>query len=84
MQKIVLRVQGVSVHQGSVLCPLLFLLEALSYEFRLGCPQELLYADDLVLIAGSTEELIEIFKEWKEGMETRTLDKYEEDKNNGD
>ena len=43
----------VRVHQGSVLSPLLFImvLEALSLEFRSGCPWELFYADDLVLIA---------------------------------
>ena len=37
---------GVGVHQGSVLSPLLFIivLEALSREFRTGCPWELLYA----------------------------------------
>ena len=39
---------AVGVHQGSVLSPLLFIivLEALSREFRTGCPWELLYADD--------------------------------------
>ena len=38
----------VGVHQDSVLKPLLFIivLEALSREFRTGCPWELLYADD--------------------------------------
>ena len=43
----------VGVHQGSVLSPLLFIivLEALSREFREGLPMELLYADDLVLVA---------------------------------
>ena len=33
--------------------------------------QELLYADGLVLIAESMEELIQKFKKWKEGMDTR-------------
>ena len=39
---------SVGVHQGSVLSPLLFIIvmEALSQEFRTGCPWELLYADD--------------------------------------
>jgi len=45
----------VSVHQGSVLSPLLFILvlhvEALSRAFRTGVPWELLYADDLALVA---------------------------------
>ena len=41
------------MHQGSVLSPLLFVLvlEALSREFRVGLPAELLNADDLVLVA---------------------------------
>ena len=45
----------VSVHQGSVLSPLLFIIvpEATSQEFRSGVPWEDLYADDLVIIAES-------------------------------
>ena len=41
------------VHQGSVLSPLLFfiVLEALSNAFWEGLSMELLYADDLVLLA---------------------------------
>ena len=45
----------VGVHHGSVLSPLLFIivLEALLTECRTGVPWELLYADDLLLIAES-------------------------------
>ena len=39
--------------------PLLFVIvmEALSKEFRVGCPWELLYAGDLVLVAETLEDL---------------------------
>ena len=66
---------GVGVHQGSVLSPLLFIivLEALSREFRTGCPWELLYADDLMISDGSMEELLVKVKTWKTGMEKKGL-----------
>ena len=49
----------VGVHQSAVLSPLLFIIvmEALSREFRVGCPWELLYTDDLVLMAETLEDL---------------------------
>ena len=43
----------VGMHQGSALSPLLFLIvmEVISREFRVALPWELLYADDLAVIA---------------------------------
>ena len=66
---------GVGVHQGSVLSPLLFImvLEALSREFRTGCPWELLYADDLMSSAESMEELLIKVQTWKTEMEKKGL-----------
>ena len=57
----------VGVHQGSVLSLILFImvLEAISQEFRGGSPWELLYADDLVLIADSVEEVMGKYAGWK-------------------
>jgi hypothetical protein len=65
----------VGVHQGSVLSPLLFIivLEELSKSFREGLPWELLYADDLALLADSEEMLLGKIKRWKEGMEAKGL-----------
>ena len=66
---------GVGVHQGSVLSPLLFIivLEALSREFHIGCPWELLYADDLMISAESKEELLVKVKTWKTEMEKKGI-----------
>ena len=63
------------VHQSSVLSPLLFIivLEALSREFRTGCPWELLYADDLMISAESMEELLVKVQTWKTEMEKKGL-----------
>ena len=49
----------VGVHQGSVLSPLLFniVMQAIADNFKKGLPWELLYADDLVLLAESRLEL---------------------------
>jgi hypothetical protein len=65
----------VGVHQGSVLSPLLFIivLEALSRKFRAGLPYELFYADDLVLMADTREQLMAKLSTWREGMEAKGL-----------
>ena len=65
----------VGVNQGSVFSPLLFtiVLEALSTEFRTSCPWELLYVDDLVLIAETLDLLMEKLKLWKDNMENKRL-----------
>ena len=65
----------VSVHQGSVLSPLLFIimLETSSREFCSGVPWEDLYADDLVIIAELLEECVRRLLTWKEAMEKKGL-----------
>ena len=66
---------SVGVHQRSMLSPLLFIIvmEALSCEFRTGCPWELLFADDLVIVAESLGELKVRLKNWKDGLEEKGL-----------
>jgi len=65
----------VGMHQGSALSPLLFVIvmEALSTEFRVALPWELLYADDLVVIAETEDDLIKRLNEWKDNMENRGM-----------
>ena len=41
------------------------MLEALSREFKESLPMELLYADDLVLMAESEKLLLEKLRKWK-------------------
>ena len=65
----------VGVHQGSVLSPLLSVavMEVVTWGVKEGLPWELLYADDLVLIAQSKEELREKVLKWKKCMEAKGL-----------
>jgi len=63
------------LHQGSVLSPLLFVIvmEMISRELRAGLPLELLYADDLILMAESEERLCDNIVKWKSGLEAKGL-----------
>jgi len=65
----------VGMHQGSALSPLLFVtvMEAISREFRVALPRELLYADDLAVIAETDEELIKRINEWKDNVESKGM-----------
>jgi len=65
----------VGMHQGSALSPLLcvIVMEALSREFRVALPWELLYADDLVVVAETEEDLIKSLNEWKDFVENRGM-----------
>ena len=63
----------VGVHQGSVLSPLLvtIVLEVLSRGFRTGCPWELLYANNLVIISESLGGVLEKLWVWRLGLSQR-------------
>ena len=63
----------VGLHQGSGLSPFLFItvLEVIGEEFSEGLPWELLFADDLALIAESKEELQRKWLKWQNGLESK-------------
>jgi len=48
-------------------------MEAISREFRVVLPWELLYADDLAVIAETEEELIRRLNEWKDNVESKGM-----------
>ena len=65
----------VGVDHGSVLSPPLFaiVLKALSREFCVGCPWEMLSADDLVILAETFEGPMTKMAVWKNSLESKGL-----------
>ena len=61
------------IHQSPALSPLVFIivLEVLSRNFKVGRLMELLYADDLVLLTGTEEELMQKINNWKAETEEK-------------
>jgi len=61
----------VGMHQGSALSSLLFVIviEAISREFRVALSWELLYADYLVVITETEDDLIKRLNELKDNVE---------------
>ena len=51
----------------------MIVIEALSREFRVALQWELLYADDLIVIAETEEDLIKRFNEWKDNVENKGM-----------
>ena len=48
-------------------------MEALSCESRIGCPWELLHADDLAIMSDNLEDLKIQLQAWRTSLETRGL-----------
>ena len=75
----------VGLHQGSVLSPLLFVIvmEMISRELRAGLLLELLYADDLILMAKSEESLRDKAVKWKSRVGSKRFeDEYRKNEGN--
>jgi hypothetical protein len=68
----------VGVHQGSVLSPILFItvMGVFCSEAKRGLLIESLYADDLVIVAESIEELRTCFTNWKCALEKKGMKVY--------
>ena len=63
------------VHQGSVLSPLLLaiVVDVITENTRRGVVNELLYADDLIIMSKDMEDLKEKFWNWKDALESKGL-----------
>ena len=65
----------VGVHQGSVLSPLMFaiVVDVVTEHAREGLLNEILYADDLVLMSESWDDLRERFQRWRSALGDKGL-----------
>ena len=65
----------VAVHQGSVMSPLLFaiVVDVITENVTRGMVNILLYADNLVLMSETMEDLKERFWNWKDALESKGL-----------
>ena len=62
----------ISLHQGSTLSPYLFtlILDVLTEQIQEIAPRCMLFADDIVLLGESREELNERLETWRRALET--------------
>lgn len=49
------------------------ILEALSVKFRIGCPEEMLYANNLVFVCETMDDIFVKLKSWRNFMENKSL-----------
>ena len=65
----------VGVHQGSVLSPLIFaiVVDVVTEHAREGLLNEILYADDLVLMSESMDDLRKRLQKWRSALEGKGL-----------
>jgi len=63
------------MHQSSALSPWRFVtvMESLSRTFRVALPSQLLYADDLVVIADTEDDLMKRLNDGKDFVENRGM-----------
>ena len=65
----------IDVHQGSVLSPLIFsiVVDVVTEHAREGLLNEILFADNLVLMSESLKDLRERFQRWRSALEGKGL-----------
>ena len=65
----------VGVHQGSALSPFLFnvVLDVVTEGVKRGVPWDIMYADDMVLVGETRQEVEERTEEWRVALESRGL-----------